>query len=465
MTAVLAVLAAAAAAYVLLVVLAQAALVVAGTVQLRREVVRRGPYEPERLVGSGRLPRVSVLAPAYAEAETIVASTTALLTLRYPDLEVVVVVDGSPDATLEVLVEAFGLRPVPPAFRRALPTAPVRQVLRSAAEPRLVVVDKANGGKADALNAGLDIASGELVCAVDADTLVERDGLLRMVRPFLVEQDVVAVGGTIRTSNASRVRHGRVLEEGASCRLLPGVQQVEYLRAFLFGRLGWNLLGGNLLVSGAFGLFRRDVLLAAAGWRTDTLGEDLELVARLRDQARREHRPGAVHFVPDPVAWTEVPTTLRTLGRQRVRWSRGLVDVVVRHRRSVGDPRLGVLGTVVWPYYVLVEVLAPVAEAGGLLMVGGLLATGSSEAAPAVSLWLLAAAVGVLTSALAVLADALADPTRLRVADRARLLLWALVEPFGVRQLQVWWRLSGLVRQLRGAAHVWGAMPRAGFGA
>lgn len=452
------------AAYVLLVVAAQAALVLAGVVELRQDARRRGPFEPARLVSSRRLPRISVLAPAYAEQATIVASATALLTLRYPDLEVVVVVDGSPDGTLQVLTEAFALEPVAPAFRRALPTARIRQVLRSAEHPRLVVIDKDNGGKADALNAGLDVSSGELVCAVDADTLIERDALLRMVRPFLLEDGCVAVGGTIRTANATRVQHGRVVRESVSRRLLSGVQAVEYLRAFLFGRLGWNRLGGNLLVSGAFGLFRRDALLAADGWSPDTIVEDFDLVARLRHAAVAAGEPGRVTFLPDPVAWTEVPTTVAALGRQRVRWHRGLTDVLLRNRRRVGDRRLGALGLVVWPYFLLVELLAPVVETVGLVLVAVLLATDPASAKPALAMVLLAYSLGVLTSALAVLADALAAPTQLSLGSRLRLLLWALVEPVGVRQLHLWWRLKGVVLQLRGGTAAWGAMPRAGFG-
>ena len=415
-----------------------------------------------RLLGSAVAPRISVLAPAYNEEQTVVASVTALLTLRYPQLEVVVVNDGSPDATLARLQAAFDLEPVPPVFPRRTSSAPVRGVYRSRSVPGLLVLDKDNGGKADALNAGLDLASGDLVCAIDADTLVEPDALLRMVRPFVASDDCLAAGGTVRVVNGSQVHHGRVVQARAPRRWLAGVQSVEYLRAFLFGRLGWNLLGGNLIISGAFGLFSREAVLAAGGYLHGTVGEDLELVARLRSAA--PHGGGRqIHFIPDPVAWTEVPESLAVLGRQRDRWHRGLTDVLRRYRRTLLDPRKGALGLLVYPYYVLVELLAPVVEALGLFGLAGGLALGAVDAHFAVAFFLLAYGLGVLLSAYAVLLDVVAFPRGLRARDVLLLLMWALVEPLGYRQLTVYWRLRGLARQLRGNAQDWGVMTRRGF--
>jgi cellulose synthase/poly-beta-1,6-N-acetylglucosamine synthase-like glycosyltransferase len=240
-----------------------------------------------RLLGSEVAPPISVLAPAYNEERTIVESVRALLALRYPRLEVVVVNDGSTDGTLAALSDALELVPIHPIFRRRLATAPVRGLYRSRLHPELVVVDKDNGGKADALNAALNVASGELVCAQDADTLVEADGLLRMVRPFVADPRGAAAGGTIRVANAAEVRHGRIVEAHVPRRWLTGIQSVEYLRAFLFGRLGWNRLGGNLIISGAFGLFRRDYLLAIRGYGAGTVSEDMDLVVTLCDYAQQ----------------------------------------------------------------------------------------------------------------------------------------------------------------------------------
>ena len=448
-------------AYVVLVDVVQTVLLTGAVVDLtaHRRATRHAVRQ--RLLGSSVLPRVSVLAPAYNEESTVVASVTALLTLRYPQLEVVVVNDGSPDGTLAALVEAFALEPVPHAYRRVLDSAQVRQVLRSRTSPQLLVVDKENGGKADALNAGLCLASGDLVCAIDADTLVEPDAVMRMVRPFLERDDCVAAGGVIRVVNGSRVEHGRVVEARAPRRFLPGVQHVEYLRAYHFGRLGWNRLGGNLIISGAFGLFRREDLLSTGGYLHGSVGEDMEIVARLRRRGR-DGVPARVCFVPDPVAWTEVPESLRVLARQRDRWHRGLLQTLWSYRGSWGNPRDGVLGTVVYPYFLLVELLAPVVEAIGLVgLVLGLL-LGAVNVPFAIAFLLFAYGFGMLLSMACLLLDTVSAGRAPSRRDLLWLALWAVLEPLGYRQLTVVWRLKGIVRGLQGRSD-WGVMTRTGF--
>jgi len=447
--------------YVIVVDLAQLTLLAAAGVDLR--VHRRSTrfVSRQRMLSSAVLPRISVVAPAYNEQATVVASVTALLTLRYPQLEVVLVNDGSPDQTLRVLTEAFGLVAVPPTFRRVLPTADIRTVFRSTSTPALLVVDKANGGKADALNAGLCVGTGELACAIDADTLVEPDALLRMVRPFLEHDDCVAAGGTIRVANGCEISQGQVTRVHWPSRWLAGVQAVEYLRAFLFGRLGWNRLGGNLIISGAFGLFRREDLIACGGYLHGSVGEDMEIVARLRRRGR-DGVPSMVRFVPDPVAWTEVPESLRVLGRQRDRWHRGLAQTLWAYRGSLFNPRDGALGLVVYPYFLLVELLAPVVEAVGLIgLVLGLL-LGAVDTAFAIAFFLFAYGFGMLLSLLAVLLDTSTGHPPPTIPDLLRLGLWSVLEPLGYRQLTVWWRLRGLLGAFRGRQD-WGVMTRKGF--
>ncbi|MCC5949748.1 MAG: glycosyltransferase family 2 protein [Nitriliruptoraceae bacterium] len=418
--------------------------------------------DPRRLLGSEVAPPISVLAPAHNEAATIVESVRALLALRYPRMEIVVVNDGSTDETLARLADAFALAPVEPVFRRRLDTAPIRGLYRSRLHPRLVVVDKDNGGKADALNAALNVITGELACALDADTLVESDALLRMVRPFLRDPRVVAVGGTIRVVNGSEVSHGRVLERRVPRQILPGIQTVEYLRAFLFGRLGWNRLGGNLIISGAFGLFDREAVLLAGGYEAATVGEDMELIAKIRRRGVEAGVPSRVEFLPDPIAWTEVPSSLRVLAGQRDRWHRGLADALWRHRRMMGNPRYGVLGTFVAPTFLLLELLAPVVELLGLVAVGVALALGAVDGSFALLLLLVAYGWGLLLSLLAIALEEFSFERVGSPRDRLRLILWAVIEPFGYRQLTVYWRLRGLSRWLRGRTD-WGTMHREGF--
>jgi cellulose synthase/poly-beta-1,6-N-acetylglucosamine synthase-like glycosyltransferase len=404
-----------------------------------------------------------VIAPAYNEALTVTESVRSLLTLEYPNLEVVLVNDGSTDATLEVLERDLALQPIHPVYPHRVASARVRGIYLSRTRPELVVVDKENGGKADALNAGLNVATGELACAIDADTIIEPDAILRMVRPFLYRDDVVAAGGTIRAVNGARVRHGRVVEPRAPRGFLPGVQAVEYLRAFLIGRLGWNRLGGNLIISGAFGLFRREMTIGAGGYEHDSIGEDMELVVRLRRYARETGGPSHVHFVPDPVAWTEVPASARVLGRQRDRWHRGLADVLWRHRAMIGRPRFGALGLVAMPYFLLVELLAPAVEAFGLLGLAVALPTGALDVEFALLFLLVTYGLGLVVTLVSLVLEELSSAGYGQPRERALLFGFALLEPLGYRQLTVVWRLRGLVKYLRGNTE-WGVMTRTGFG-
>lgn len=449
-------------AYFLVVNTFYAVLLVSAALEMVRHRRRTRGESLWRLLQVPGLPRITVISPAYREEATIVESVSALLTLSYPDLEVVVVCDGSPDATLDALKRGFSLRRVHPVRRGLISTRPIREMYRSQATPRLLVVDKENGGKADALNVGLNVATGDLVCAIDADTLIAPDALLRLIGAFIAEPGVLAAGGTIRLANGATVRSGRVVDLRAPTELLAGLQVVEYLRAFLFGRLGWNRLGGNLIISGAFGLFRRDAVVAAGGYRHGSVGEDIELVVRLRRQARERGEPDLVRFIPDPVAWTEAPVSLAILSRQRDRWHRGLADTLWRHRRLLLSPRYGALGLVLVPYFVFVELLAPIVEALGIIgLVLGLL-LGVVSLPFAVMFFLVAYGYGAILTVATLALDELSYRKYLRLRDHLALLGFALIENFGYRQLTVLWRLGGLVGFLRKRSE-WGGMERRGF--
>lgn len=416
-----------------------------------------------RLQGSANVPFITVLAPAYNEEGSIVESLRALLALQYPRMEIVMVDDGSRDRTLEIAREAFDLAPITLLYDERLPTRPIRELYRSRTDPRLIVAGKVNGKKADALNAALNLASGELACAIDADTLIESDALQRMVRPFLRDRKTVAAGGTVRIANGSRIRHGRVVDASVPRHPLAGFQAVEYLRAFLFGRLGWNRLGGNLIISGAFGLFDREALVDAGGWAADSIGEDLELVVRLRRRSYERGEGGRVAFLPDPVAWTEAPERVRTLGRQRERWHRGLADSLFRHRSVLFNPRYGGMGMLAFPYFVFVELLAPVVEMVGLIgMVIGLL-LGSFNSTFAVLFLLAAYGTGIVLTVATLAAEEIGFPRYRRFSDLLVLLFWTFAESFGYRQMTVFWRIRGLWGYLRGRKD-WGEMEKRGLG-
>lgn len=449
--------------YFLFVNLLYALLLAAAAWEMRRHLLSIRGEDRWKVLNSPVTPRITVLAPAYNEAATIDQSLPSLLALHYPNLEVVVVNDGSTDATMAVLREQFELVPVHPIYHRKIAHRPIRALYRSRSHPNLIVADKENGGKADALNAALNLSTGELVCAIDSDTLIESDALQRMVRPFVLGQDVVAAGGTIRVANSSVVAGGRVVQVNVPRRWLAGVQVVEYLRAFLFGRLGWNRLGGNLIISGAFGLFRRSAVVAAGGYEHATVGEDMELVLRLRRLGYETDGPHRIDFIPDPVAWTEVPESTRVLNRQRDRWHRGLADVLWRHRTLMFNPRYGAMGLVVFPYFVLVELLAPVVEAVGLLGLVAGLVIGAINWPFAVLFFLVAYVLGVILSVATLALEEWSFRRYAGLGARLRLLLWAVLENIGYRQLTVVWRLRGLVKFLRGRRD-WGTMERRGFG-
>ncbi|MGI8843296.1 MAG: glycosyltransferase family 2 protein [Gemmatimonadaceae bacterium] len=414
------------------------------------------------LRGTDVIPPISVLVPAFNEESTIVASVLSFLTLEYPNHEVVVVNDGSPDGTMEALIAAYELYEAPAAYPDVVPTAQVRAYYRSKVYSKLTCLDKANGGKGDALNAALNAARFRYVLAVDADTLVEPDALLRLARPFLLGEAVAAVGGTVRVANGSIIERGRVPEPRVDTRWLPGIQTVEYLRAFLFGRLGWNRLGGSLIISGAFGLFRQDHLQAIGGYRTTSVTEDMDLVVRLHKHLRITKSPDKIRFVPDPVAWTEVPTTLKILFRQRERWHRGLISTLFAHKDMLFNPRYGRAGLMAYPFFFFGEMLAPVVEVLGYLAFALSLVLGIADVEFAILFLLVAVGYGLLLSLWSVVLEEASFRKYSHAGDFLRLLWFALAEPFGYRQVTVWFRLVAFVKYFRGDKR-WGSMEREGF--
>jgi cellulose synthase/poly-beta-1,6-N-acetylglucosamine synthase-like glycosyltransferase len=416
----------------------------------------------QRLLSSDALPALSMLVPAHNEAVTITSSVLSFLTLQYPRLEVILINDGSKDATMEVLIREFDLYEIPPAYPQLILTQRVRNVYRSRKHSRLVVLDKENGGKADALNAGINLARHPFVLAVDADTLIDPDALLRLARPFVLGKSVAAVGATIRVANSCRVEFGRVVDARVDSRWLPSCQVVEYLRAFLFGRLGWNRLGGNLIISGAFGLFRREYVLAINGYRTGTVTEDMDLVVRLHRYLRENHIEAELPFIPDPVAWTEVPVSLAVLARQRERWHRGLIGTLVEHRDMLFNRRYGLPGMLGYPFFLFGEMLAPAVELAGYVITVAGLAIGAVNLQFAWLFLLVALGYGSMLSVWVVMLEELTFRRYSRRSDYLRLLSRAFIESLGFRQLTVWFRLQAFWKYMRGVQS-WGAMTREGF--
>jgi cellulose synthase/poly-beta-1,6-N-acetylglucosamine synthase-like glycosyltransferase len=409
---------------------------------------------------SGYEPPVSVLVPAYNEELTIAASVRSMLQLDYPQLEVIVINDGSRDGTLQALEREFALVPHPEAYWRRLEVKPIRAIYRSTHFPNLRVIDKENGGKADALNAGINAARYPLFCGVDADSILERASLRRVVAPFLHEPHVIASGGTVRVANGCEVRGGFLEAVGLPRRMLPLLQIMEYLRAFLFGRLGWAPMNAVLIISGAFGVFRKEAVVAAGGYRHDTVGEDMELVVRLHRLHRLSRRPYRIAFLPDPICWTEAPESLRVLRSQRTRWQRGLAESLMYNRALLLHPRGGAPGWIAFPFMVCFELLGPLLEVAGYLFMGIGFALGMVAGGAFWTFMLLTIALGLMLSASALLLEEISFHIYKRPRELFILAVTAIIENFGYRQLVTLWRLQGLFQWLRRTRGRWGDMQR-----
>jgi cellulose synthase/poly-beta-1,6-N-acetylglucosamine synthase-like glycosyltransferase len=407
-------------------------------------------------------PPISLLVPAYNEEVTIAASLRSILQLEYPEFEVVVINDGSRDATLAVLIEEFRMVPFPQAYRRLLGCKPVRGIYRSTTFPNLTLIDKENGGKADGLNAGINAARFPLFCAVDADSILQRDSLWRVVEPFLEDPTMIASGGTVRIANGCRVESGFLTEVGLPKTLLPMFQIIEYLRAFLFGRLGWTAFNAVLVISGAFGVFRRESVIEAGGYRSDCMGEDMELVVRLHRLHRAARKPYRISFVPDPICWTEAPESLKVLKSQRIRWQRGLSESLAMNRRLLFHRHGGAPGWLAMPFMLLFEWLSPLIELTGYAFMIAGFALGMVQLQILALFFLVALGFGMLLSISALLLEELS----FHIYDKPRqlfaLLAIVVLENFGYRQLITVYRLIGLWRWAASSEASWGKMTRAG---
>ncbi len=421
------------------------------------------PREVAGLMRSPATPPISVIVPAFNEVLTVVESVRSLLALNYPQFEVVVVNDGSTDATLDELRREFGLVAAPISHDQPVPTRPVRGVYRSITAGDIVVIDKVNGGcKADAANAGINAAQYPLVCVIDADSLLDEQALVRAVLPFIEHQETIAVGGIVRIANGCLVDGGRVVEARLPKAWLARFQVVEYLRAFLAGRVAHSALNTLLIISGGFGVFRRDLLLEVGGFATDTVGEDMEIVTRLHRFCRDHKRPYRIAFLPDPICWTEAPETARALAQQRNRWHRGTLETLARHRAMAGNTRYGRVGWLALPYYAVFEAVGPVVEGLGYVVTVIGLYFGLINWEIARLMFLAAVLYGTLISVGAVLLEEVTFRRYRRVRDLLWMLAFGVLENFGYRQLTTWWRIRGWFDFLRNKGG-WEPMPRKGF--
>ena len=322
-------------------------LTIFSAISLRKYLRKNSYVDYNSIVSSPLAPSLSVIAPAFNESRTIVDNIRTLLSLYYNNYEVVVVNDGSTDDSMEKMIEVYELEKVNYYFDYRLPCERIRAVYKSRNRSfkKLTVIDKTNGGKADSLNAGLNVCKNDLVVSIDADSIMEPDALLKMVKPFMEakEKKVIGAGGVIRIANSCEVSAGHIVKVHLPKKFLPRAQVMEYTRAFLMGRMAWSELDGLLLISGALGMFDREIVIQAGGYHTNTVGEDMELVVRMRRYMVDHGFEYDVVYIPDPLCWTEVPSTLKVLARQRSRWTRGTLETLITHRKLFFNRKYGKL--------------------------------------------------------------------------------------------------------------------------
>ncbi|GAB5557902.1 MAG: glycosyltransferase [Schleiferiaceae bacterium] len=432
-----------------------------------RKHIRKNAYVNYRSILSSPLaPSVTLIAPAFNEGETIIQNVRSLLSLHYPFYNVIIVNDGSTDDSLEILTEAYSLERIDFVYEAHLETEPVRGIYKSskAEYKNLIIIDKENGGKADALNTGINVADGKYIACVDVDCIIDPDALLRMVKPFMEQSNrrVIASGGVIRIANGCTIEDGRLLDKKLPKSTIELTQVLEYNRAFLLGRMAWGKLNGLLLISGAFGLFDKEVVINCGGYDTKTVGEDMELVVRMRRYMADRKEKYLVTFIPDPLCWTEAPADRKIFSRQRNRWTRGTIETLKIHKIMFFNPSYGVLGMFSYPYWFFMEWMAPWIETFGLLYTVFLVVT---DRLNHYTFFLLLACVyffAIFISTMAILADQLTFRQYRNRGDRRKLFQIALLEPFYFHPVVTFNAIKGNIDYLLGKQS-WGVMTRSGF--
>lgn len=404
------------------------------------------------IVSSDFAPPVSLLVPAYNEEETIAKSVKSFLQIEYPEYEVVVINDGSKDKTLEVLKKEFDLYIIDRKYRKVIQTKEIKAIYYSKKYSNLIVIDKENGGKSDALNAGINVCTYPYVCSLDADSILERDSIAKVMQPFFDDpENVVATTGIVRIVNGCTLDgFGNIKELKLPKSSVARFQIIEYLRAFLGARKGLSMIGSLVIASGAFAAFNKNALIKVGGFSHRTVGEDMEIVVRLRRNSYKEGGLGRVEFVPDPIVWTQCPENLKDLSKQRRRWQRGLCQVLFLHKTLLFNPKYGILGLFAMPYQLIFELLGPFIEFLGYIFIPLSYITGVINLQLALFFFAVEILYGIVISILAVLIGEFSEKRYESWKDFGMLVLYAILENFGYRQLTVIYRIAGTFEAIAG---------------
>jgi cellulose synthase/poly-beta-1,6-N-acetylglucosamine synthase-like glycosyltransferase/phosphoglycerol transferase MdoB-like AlkP superfamily enzyme len=432
-----------------------------------RSYMRKNRFTDYRLLAASiHAPTVSILAPAYNEGMTIVENVRSLLSIYYSNLELIVINDGSKDDSLQRLIRAYDLEKVDFFVDYKIETKPVRGVYKSKKSiyHKLLVIDKVNGGKADALNVGINVSSNNYLVCIDVDCILEQDALLKMVKPFMeqTKEKVIASGGVVRIANSCEIEDGKLVKVRLAKDYLPRMQILEYIRAFILGRMAWSRLNGLMLISGAFGAFDKEIAIKAGGYNHNTVGEDMELVVRMRRYMEERGEKYRVTYIPDPLCWTEAPNSFDILGRQRNRWTRGTIETLKFHKKMFFNPKYHLLGMLSYPYWFFFEMCAPLIEFFGFISFLIFATLGLMDWSFFFTYLLFIICFGYLYSAFSILMEVVTYNQYKRRTDMLMLLLTALTEPLYFHPFVVWSAIKGYIDYLR-KKKAWGEMTRQGF--
>ena len=405
---------------------------------------------------------ISIIAPAYNEQNGIVDNVKSLLQLEYPEFQIIVVNDGSKDDTLLRLINNFDLTLIYHKSNLGIKTEDIKSVYASPKFKNLIVVDKINGGKADALNAGTNVAKHPLIATIDADSILERDCLLKIVAPFIEDENVVAVGGTIRIANGCIIRGGHVESIDLPKKWLVRFQIVEYIRAFIFGRSGFDQINSLLIISGAFSCFQKNAVLEVGGFKAGSIGEDMEITIRLHRMLRLKNPDSKIAFIPDPVCWTEAPETLKVLKSQRIRWQKGTIESLMAHKKLFFNSKYKALGLIGYPYFFFFEMLGPVVEFCGYIFILISYYFNWISGNFTLIFFIVLVLYGIIISTFSILLEELTLSKYPKAKHLVMLFFTAVIENFGYRQMTVFWRFIATIEYVFGKRK-WGKMKKKGF--
>jgi cellulose synthase/poly-beta-1,6-N-acetylglucosamine synthase-like glycosyltransferase len=419
------------------------------------------------IIKSNYIPGVSIVAPAFNEGANVVYNVKSLLSLTYPKFEIVLVNDGSTDDTLQKLINEFELVKVDFYYEEKIKSATVRGHYKSTNPlySKLLVVDKENAkSKADASNAGINSTKYPLFICTDVDCILKNNTIIKLVKPFIeTKKRVIATGAGIRISNSCEVKDGFLVKIHFPKGWYPRFQELEYVRAFLFGRMAWSQINGLLLVSGGLGMFDKEIAIASGGYWHKSLGEDMELITRMRKYMYNNKLPFSIQYIPESLCWTEVPSTREVLIRQRVRWARGLIQTLYLHKDVFFNPKYGRTGFLIFPYFLFFEFLIPILEVIGVIVLIISFFVLNMDYTNFLYLSLTVYLFYIIITFISILLDDIIYKNYANAKEIVTLVLMAIIEPFCYHPVNVYASIKGYYHFFRQKEQVWGNMQRQGF--